>query len=336
MSLLDLTKEYLATRAELDKKYEPAYAKSLGYKLIEGRPFWPYEAMRDLVIVAFFLSILLALTAFVPPPLNPPGNLQAQTEFIFPDWYLLWSYGLLKLPEDYPDVNPLLNLFGLSTPNSAIFWGTVLSGVPLIILAILPFIDRGKERRPVAAPLRTTFGVWGTVFMATISMYSVNMIIHKVYFPHLSQDVVFFWLKVVTYVLPIPVAVLFYLWLKGLRKGYEYKLNRCYQCWLCDDACPITEVNRANGVKANPKLNLIYNSYQKQFDGVGLWECLTCGACTAVCPEEIDYDAYVLYMRRVAMGLETFDPKRSFVKPHPAGPLRIEGPADRASPRPVV
>lgn len=336
MSLLDLTKEYLAARSELDKKYEQRYAGSLGYKLIEGRPFWPYEAMRDTIIISFFMAILFALTAFAPPPLNPPGNLQAQGEFIFPDWYLLWSYGLLKLPEDYPDVNPLLNPAGLSTPNSAIFWGTVLSGVPLIILSMWPFIDRGKERRPVAAPLRTAFGIWGTAFMVTISMYSVNMIIHKVYFPTVSQDPIFFNLKVVTYLLPIPVGVGTYYWLKSLQKGYEYKLNRCYQCWLCDDACPITEVTRATGTKVNPKLNLIYNSYQKQFDGVGLWECLTCGACTAVCPEEIDYDAYVLYMRRVAMGVEKFDPKKTFVKPHPMGSLRIEGADQRVSRQPVV
>ncbi|MBI4362996.1 MAG: 4Fe-4S dicluster domain-containing protein [Euryarchaeota archaeon] len=317
--LLDLTREYLEVRRELDRHYLDTYKKSLGYELMEGRPFFPYEAIRDTILITAVMAILLFLTAFAAPPLNPPGNLDSQTEFIFPDWYLLWSFGILKLAEDIPVI--LAPGLPPLTPEivelNALFWGSALSGVPFMVLGALPFIDRGKERRPVAAPFRAAFGIWGVMFIATQSMYSVNMIIDQQYFH--NQNFSFPLLKAITYLAPFPVAAGFYFWLKSLQKGYEFKLNRCYQCWLCDDACPITQVTS----KPFPKLNLIYNSYQKQFDGVGLWECLTCGACTAVCPEEIDYDSYVLYMRRVAMGIEKYDPKKSFVRPRDHGPLGL-------------
>ncbi len=32
-------------------------------------------------------------------------------------------------------------------------------------------------------------------------------------------------------------------------------------------------------------------------DGVAMWSCITCGMCTAVCPQNIEYVDYVLEQR---------------------------------------
>jgi heterodisulfide reductase subunit C len=84
-------------------------------------------------------------------------------------------------------------------------------------------------------------------------------------------------------------------WL-GTRRPYstyEFLLNECYQCGKCHTVCPVTKVED----DALGGLNLVYNSFKKQHDGVPLWTCLACDACSAVCPLDIQYSDYILEER---------------------------------------
>ena len=51
-------------------------------------------------------------------------------------------------------------------------------------------------------------------------------------------------------------------------RGYEFEMNKCYGCDLCDDACPVRLFNGGG------KLN-VYNSWNNEDDGVPLYSCLT-------------------------------------------------------------
>ena len=62
--------------------------------------------------------------------------------------------------------------------------------------------------------------------------------------------------------------------LRSMARGYEFEMNKCYGCDLCDDACPVRLFNGGD------KLNIIYNSWNNEDDGVPLYSCLTCTACT--------------------------------------------------------
>jgi heterodisulfide reductase subunit C len=44
-------------------------------------------------------------------------------------------------------------------------------------------------------------------------------------------------------------------------------------------------------------MNIIFNTFQNEHDGVAMWSCITCGMCTAVCPQNIEYIDYVLEQR---------------------------------------
>tara|TARA_B100001559_G_scaffold317111_1_gene321720 strand:- start:1421 stop:1600 length:180 start_codon:yes stop_codon:yes gene_type:complete len=48
------------------------------------------------------------------------------------------------------------------------------------------------------------------------------------------------------------------------------------------------------------ELNIIFNTFQNEHDGVALWSCISCGMCTAVCPQNIEYVDYVLEQRLLA------------------------------------
>ncbi|HYU06442.1 MAG TPA: (Fe-S)-binding protein, partial [Thermoplasmata archaeon] len=93
----------------------------------------------------------------------------------------------------------------------------------------------------------------------------------------------------------MPMFAIVTAWL-GTRRPYstyEYLLNECYQCGKCHTVCPVTKVED----DALGGLNLVYNTFKKQHDGVPLWTCLACDACSAVCPLDIQYSDYILEER---------------------------------------
>ncbi|MBI32210.1 MAG: hypothetical protein CMB72_06530 [Euryarchaeota archaeon] len=102
-----------------------------------------------------------------------------------------------------------------------------------------------------------------------------------------------------TYSLVIPclgVGALVFFVMRGMARGYEYEMNKCYGCDLCDDACPVRLFN------AGDKLNIIYNTWNNEDDGVPLYSCLTCTACTNACPQLVDYDSYIDIRRNLIVG----------------------------------
>ena len=92
------------------------------------------------------------------------------------------------------------------------------------------------------------------------------------------------------------VGAIVYMLMRGMARGYEYEMNKCYGCDLCDDACPVRLFN------AGDKLNIIYNTWNNEHDGVPMYSCLTCSACTNACPQLVDYDSYVDIRRSLVVG----------------------------------
>ena len=92
------------------------------------------------------------------------------------------------------------------------------------------------------------------------------------------------------------VGAMVFMLMRSMARGYEYEMNKCYGCDLCDDACPVRLFNSGD------KLNIIYNTWNNEDDGVPLYSCLTCSACTNACPQLVDYDSYVDIRRNMIVG----------------------------------
>ena len=104
-----------------------------------GIPFFPNYALEDLRSIALYLACFLAVLFFDPYLFFPrdafiPANPFVTPAHIKPEWYFLANYQTLKI---FPN-----ELIGLS-----------LQGVAMTFLALLPFIDRGRERHPLKRPL---------------------------------------------------------------------------------------------------------------------------------------------------------------------------------------
>ena len=207
-------------------------------------------------------------------------------------------------------------------------WGTLVQGLIVGLVVAVPFIDRaigflidpkygdvvnrGHERRPIEDPVRAAIGVYGIIMVIMLSVFSINANI-AIYYPEITTDVLnqlTIWGPIVggiiTYVFldrrrsegakPLTDEERFSLYVDGIKdrrmqRIYEFKLNRCYQCGLCDDICPVRDM------EGEHELNIIYNTFQNEHDGVAMWSCITCGMCTAVCPQNIEYIDYVLEQR---------------------------------------
>src|SRR3989454_1442232 len=184
-----------------------------------GIPLFPQEATRDLVVTFLLVAMMFFLSAFVTPFLGPARGPQL-SELIVPDWYLLFSWGLLKVADIFPQFT-IGQGTPLKTEFSAAFWGDLLSGIPVIFLLILPFIDRGREARPAKAPVRSAFGIAFLIaWIFTASLYSIREVVAQRWqTPNgspLIDDIAMKWFFVIP---PVLVGLTSYI---GLRRlGYQ-------------------------------------------------------------------------------------------------------------------
>src|SRR3972149_2097109 len=96
----------------------------------KGVPFFPDIVFKDAVISLFLFLILLALAYFIGAPLEARANPADTTYTPRPEWYFLFLFQLLKY---FPGE---LEVVGV----------VVLPTIAIILLFLLPFLDRSSRR----------------------------------------------------------------------------------------------------------------------------------------------------------------------------------------------
>ena len=122
-----------------------------------GIPFFPNFALEDMRSIAIYMAILLAVLFFDPYLFFPkdafiPANPFVTPAHIKPEWYFLANYQTLKI---FPN-----ELIGLS-----------LQGAAMTFLALLPFIDRGRERHPLKRPLFLFCSIGGLLLWIILGVW---------------------------------------------------------------------------------------------------------------------------------------------------------------------
>jgi quinol-cytochrome oxidoreductase complex cytochrome b subunit len=207
-----LTYEYFerARREDQDLRTESDYVE----RDVLGFPTWPHEIIRNLSIASFFVGMILFLSATLPPHIAAPANPSQTPAIILPDWYLYWSFGLLKLTP----LNPELSILGGEKLMADRTYGVLANVVVVGFIAIVPFLNKGSARRPVEQPFWAAVGMMGVVFAFTISILAIKNLTPLD--PHLLFDL--------TFLLPPIAGTITYAVLKTMREGYMYDLNRRY------------------------------------------------------------------------------------------------------------
>ena len=92
-------------------------------RVFEGHPLWPHEVLRDSLIFASMVAVLAFYAWLIPPPLHSAADPFAQAGFVFPDWYVLFSYGYLRWGEYLPQFDiPLPQIIGDFFGTPVISW----------------------------------------------------------------------------------------------------------------------------------------------------------------------------------------------------------------------
>ncbi|MEA3199206.1 MAG: hypothetical protein QOE90_634 [Thermoplasmata archaeon] len=247
-SFSQILSEYSTEAAQIER--ERRAVKKL--RPVEGHPFWPHEVVRDLIIICLFTAVVFFASAFLPYYLESPADPTGPPAVILPDWYLLFAYGALKITADMTILGhsvptPLLDSqynFALSPsqwgPVNAKLLGLIFNVVPGIPFIIVPFVSFGKSRRPVEHPFAASIGMATVVYIAMLSVYSVDTVVNKE-FPFFGREYGtwlgnyftifrFDLLSWLVHLLPIITFFIMYVPLKIVQKqhGYEAKLNHSY------------------------------------------------------------------------------------------------------------
>ena len=130
---------------EIDFEKEAEKFKAGNKKESKVIPFWPMFLSKDFFVASFFLAILFYLTCyhfnFALDPINfDPADHLKTPPHIYPEWYFLWSYEILRGFFFSADL------------------GLIAFGIANIIFILLPWLDRSKVVAP--AHKRPAFMIW--------------------------------------------------------------------------------------------------------------------------------------------------------------------------------
>lgn len=98
--------------------------------------FWPDQVFKDALGTTLVFLVLVALAVFIPPLYSGPADPLDLSYIPKPEWNFLFLYESLKYFE------------GRLEPVGTVGVPTVL----ILILVLLPFVDRGPERNPFRRP----------------------------------------------------------------------------------------------------------------------------------------------------------------------------------------
>lgn len=153
---------------ELDFDLEAEKYKSGDTKNSKVIPFWPAFLSKDFMYISLFMIFFFYLVCFkfnfAMDPINfDPANALKTPAHIYPEWYFLWSYEVLR--GFFFDIN--LGFMKIS----AFDIGLAAFGIAQVIFFLLPWLDRSEVVKPAHA--RGKFFVWFWILLLDLIVLTV-------------------------------------------------------------------------------------------------------------------------------------------------------------------
>ena len=100
-------------------------------------PFFPNYIILEVIVTFVLLAGLVVLSTLMPAGLEGKADPFSTPQHIKPEWYFLWIYQFIKVPSMI--IGP-----GLAAELA----GILIPAIGILLLLLLPFLDRKPERRP--------------------------------------------------------------------------------------------------------------------------------------------------------------------------------------------
>jgi ubiquinol-cytochrome c reductase cytochrome b subunit/menaquinol-cytochrome c reductase cytochrome b/c subunit len=128
----------------MNRREKEEYLREYSVLKSEGKPFWPYAVGKDGVMALVTMISIIVMALVLGAELGPKADPTTTTYVPRPEWYYFFLFELLRIIK----------------PESLVPLATI--GIPtiaMILLFLLPFYDRGPERRPERRPIATAAGI---------------------------------------------------------------------------------------------------------------------------------------------------------------------------------
>jgi menaquinol-cytochrome c reductase cytochrome b/c subunit len=138
----------------MNQAQKEQYLREYNVLKSQGKPFFPYAVAKDAAMACVVMVLIILLSLILGAELGPKADPTTTTYVPRPEWYFYFLFEVLRVIKP-----PLL------TPLATI-------GVPticMVLLFLLPFYDRGPERRPERRPIATLAGIFTIIAMAYLT-----------------------------------------------------------------------------------------------------------------------------------------------------------------------
>ena len=143
----------------MNKQEKERYLRDYAILKSQGKPFFPYAVAKDSAMAVIVMAAIILLSLTLGAELGPKADPTTTTYVPRPEWYFFFLFELLRV------IKPaeLVPLATIGVPTIA-----------MILLFLLPFYDRGPERRPERRPIATTAGLFTIAAMGFLTYLGAN------------------------------------------------------------------------------------------------------------------------------------------------------------------
>src|SRR6201991_3785113 len=128
----------------MNQREKEEYLREYALLKAKGKPFFPYAVAKDSIMMVFVMAVIITMSIVLGAELGPKADPTTTTYVPRPEWYFFFLFEVLRVIKP-PELVPVATI-GIPT-------------ICMVLLLLLPFYDRGPERRPERRPLATTAGI---------------------------------------------------------------------------------------------------------------------------------------------------------------------------------
>ncbi|HUH81861.1 MAG TPA: c-type cytochrome [Solirubrobacteraceae bacterium] len=143
----------------MNQRQKEEYLRDYSVLKAQGKPFFPYAVTKDAVMACVVMAVIIAMSLTLGAELGSKANPTTTTYVPRPEWYFFFLFEVLRVIKP-PSLVPLATI-GIPT-------------IAMILLFLLPFYDRGPERRPERRPIATSAGIVVIAAMAFLTYQGAN------------------------------------------------------------------------------------------------------------------------------------------------------------------
>src|SRR5438309_2673851 len=143
----------------MNQREKEQYLREYAILKSQGKPFFPYAVTKDAIMACIVMAVIITMSLVLGAELGSKANPTTTTYVPRPEWYFFFLFEVLRVVKP-PSLVPLATI-----------------GVPtlgMILLFLLPFYDRGPERRPERRPIATLTGIAVIGAMAFLTYEGAN------------------------------------------------------------------------------------------------------------------------------------------------------------------